>query len=192
MRSGFKVGRIFGSNIHIDRSWNFIFLLVTWNLAGAVFPSLHPDWDTATNIAFGVVASLLFFLSILLHELAHSLVARARGLPVSTLVYDHVMRGDERAFPVLDNERLVGMVYAENLREVDRSAWDTTTVEQVMVPENELEFVTPREDAMEAFQKLAQKEMRQIPVVQNGELVGMLRRRDILRWLQVHSEMMSG
>jgi CBS domain-containing protein len=58
-----------------------------------------------------------------------------------------------------------------------------------MVPKNDLEVVTPREDAMDAFQKLARKEMRQIPVVHNGELVGMLRRRDILRWLQVHSEM---
>lgn len=110
-------------------------------------------------------------------------------LPLSALVYDHVMQGDERAFPVVDGERLLGVVYIENLRDIDRSAWDTTTVRQVMVPEKELEVVTPREDAMDAFQKLAQRDMRQIPVVQNGELVGMLRRRDILRWLQVHSEM---
>ena len=82
MRSGFKVGTIFGINIHVDWSWIFIFLLVTWNLAGAVFPSLHPNWSQSTDIALGIVASLLFFLSILLHELAHSLVAKARGLPV--------------------------------------------------------------------------------------------------------------
>ena len=79
----------------------------------------------------------------------------------------------------------------ENLRDLDRSTWDTTTVQQVMVPQKDLKVVTPREDAMDAFQKLARKEMRQIPVVQNGKLVGMLRRRDILRWLQLRSEMMS-
>jgi CBS domain-containing protein len=83
------------------------------------------------------------------------------------------------------------MVYTENLRDVDRSDWATTTVGQVMVPQKDLEIVTPRDDAMDAFQKLASKEMRQVPVVQNGELVGMLRRRDILRWLQVRSEMMN-
>ncbi len=110
-------------------------------------------------------------------------------MTLSTLVYEHVMRGDERAFPVLEGERLLGVVYIENIREIDRSAWDTTTVRQIMVPEKELEVVTPREDAMDAFQKLAKRDMRQIPVVQNGELVGMLRRQDILRWLQVHSEM---
>jgi Zn-dependent protease/predicted transcriptional regulator len=393
MRSGFGIGKIFGINIHVDWSWIFIFLLVTWNLAAAVFPSLHPNWGLGLNIAVSVAASLLFFLSVLLHELAHSLVAKARGLPVrritlfffggvsniereppspgteflmaivgpltsillgigfiwlgrqnipamatgldnpmqllrgldplstmllwlgpvniliglfnlipgfpldggrvlrsilwalmdnfrratrwatalgqgigwlmilagiamvfgttipvlgtgitngiwlafigwflinaasqsyqqvlvedmlegvpitrlmrepapavspdlpvSDLVYEHVMRGDERAFPVVENERLLGVVYVENLRDLDRSAWDRTTVRQVMVPQNDLDVVTPREDAMDAFQKLARKEMRQIPVVQNGKLVGMLRRRDILRWLQLRSETMS-
>ena len=59
MRSGFKVGRIYGINIHIDWSWIFIFLLVTWNLAAAVFPSLHPDWNVTTNIALGIAASFI-------------------------------------------------------------------------------------------------------------------------------------
>jgi Zn-dependent protease len=391
MRSGFKVGTLFGISIHVDWSWLLIFVLVTWNLAGSVFPSLHPDWSIAMNIGLGLAAAVLFFFSILLHELAHSLVAKARGLPVrritlfffggvsniereppspiteflmaivgpltslllgvgfiwlgrqnipemdtalrsptqllrgldplstmllwlgpinillglfnlipgfpldggrvlrsilwaltkdfrratrwatsvgqgvgwlmilagvamifgatvpvlgsgtlngmwlafigwflvqaasqsyqqvvvedmlegvpitrlmrepapavppdlpvSALVYDHIMRGDERAFPVVEGDRLLGVIYIENLRELDRSTWDQTTVRQVMVPQNELEIVTPREDAMDAFQKLTQREMRQIPVVQNGRLVGMLRRRDILRWLQVRSEM---
>jgi CBS domain-containing protein len=109
-------------------------------------------------------------------------------LPVSDLVYDHVMRGEDRAFPIVEEDRLLGVVYVENLRDVDRAVWDTTTVKQVMVPADDLEVVTPREDAMDAFQKLASKEMRQIPVVQNGKLIGMLRRRDILHWLQVRSQ----
>jgi Zn-dependent protease/CBS domain-containing protein len=391
MRSGFKIARIFGINVYVDWSWLLIFLLVTWDLAGAVFPSLHPSWPLDLNIATGIAASLLFFFSILLHELAHSVVARARGLPVrritlfffggvsniqreppspatefimaivgpltsivlgilfmwiglgrfpqlgaaagnplpflrgldplstmlvwlgpvniiiglfnlipafpldggrvlrsivwaisrnlrtatrwaaaigqafgwlliiagiamafgatlpvlgtgfinglwfafigwflinaaaqsyqqvliedllegipvtrlmhepapavspdmpvSTLVYDHIMRGEERAFPVLDGGHLIGVVYAEDVRKVDRHAWDKTRVKDVMVPETDLEELTPRQDAMEAFQKMASREMRQMPVVQNGKLVGMLRRSDILRWLKVQSEM---
>ena len=102
------------------------------------------------------------------------------------------MRSDESAFPVVEGERLLGMIYIENLRDVDRSAWEGMTVRQVMVPDRELEVVTPRDDAMDAFQKLTQRDMRQIPVVRNGELIGMLRRRDILRWLQVRSEMAGG
>lgn len=50
-------------------------------------------------------------------------------------------------------------------------------------------MVSPHEDAMQAFQKLTQREMRHIPVVENGKLVGRVRRRDLLRWLQVRSDM---
>ncbi len=391
MRTGIKVGRIFGINIHIDWSWIFIFVLVTWNLAAAVFPALHPEWGIGLNIALGVAASLLFFISILLHELAHSLVARASGLPVrrirlfifggvsniereppsplsefliaivgpltsillgaaflllgsmsidgitsglnnpmqllgtldplstmllwlgpiniliglfnmvpgfpldggrilrsilwgiannflratqwatligqgvgwlmiltgvamvfgvtipflgtglinglwfavigwflinaanqsfqrvliedmlegvsiqrlmrepppsvapdlpiSTLVYDRVMREDERAYPVMQNGDLLGMVYVEQIRDIERTEWDSTTVQQVMVPEAELVMANPRDDAMEAFQKLAREEVNQVPVMQNGTLVGILRQKDFMRWFRLHSEM---
>ena len=76
------IGRLFGISIEIDWSWLFIFLLVTWNLAAGVFPSLHPDWSPSLNWGLGVAASLLFFASVLAHELSHALVAQARGLPV--------------------------------------------------------------------------------------------------------------
>jgi CBS domain-containing protein len=48
--------------------------------------------------------------------------------------------------------------------------------------------VTPQEDASDALQKLSQRDVSQMPVVQDGKLVGMLRRQDILRWLQLQSE----
>src|SRR5215831_5278312 len=85
MRSGVRVARIFGIDIFVDWSWLFIFLLVTWNLAAFVFPALHPGWGQALSIVVAVVASLLFFASVLAHELAHSIVAKSRGLPVHSI-----------------------------------------------------------------------------------------------------------
>jgi Zn-dependent protease len=82
---GFRIARIFGINIHMDPSWIFIFLLVTWNLSGVIFPSIHPDWSTPLNIGLGILASILFFASVLAHELSHSLMARAKGLPVGRI-----------------------------------------------------------------------------------------------------------
>jgi Zn-dependent protease len=82
MRSGFRIARLFGINIHVDWSWIFIFLLVTWNLAGVVFPAIYPQMDFGNTLVLSVAASLLFFASVLIHELAHSLMAKARGLPV--------------------------------------------------------------------------------------------------------------
>src|SRR5512135_3571980 len=85
MRSGFKIGKIFGINIYIDWSWLLIFLLVTWNLAAGVFFELHPDWGPYLRWGTAIVAALLFFISVLAHELAHSLVAKASGIPVRSI-----------------------------------------------------------------------------------------------------------
>src|SRR5689334_16438234 len=85
MRGGFNIGRIFGIRINLDWSWIFIFLLVTVNLAVGVFPAWHPDWGPALAWGVAALASLLFFASVLVHELSHSLVARANGLPVQNI-----------------------------------------------------------------------------------------------------------
>ncbi len=388
-RSGFRLARIFGINIYVDWSWVFIFLLVVWNLAFGVFPSLHPTWSAELNWGTAIIAALLFFASVLAHELAHSVVAKARGLPVnritlflfggvsniereptsplteflmaivgpltslvlgivflllagvgilatgglfgaslrflgrlnpvetlllwlgpiniilavfnmvpgfpldggrvlrsilwaltnnlrrathwaaivgqliawgfiligismvfgvnvplfgtglvggiwlafigwflnnaaqqsyrqvvledmlegipvstlmrpnsvtvppnipiSQLVDEYIMNSDERGFPVLDGEHLVGMVSLGDVRKVPRAEWDTTTVAQIMTPEEKLTVATPREDVSQALNDIASRDVRQVPVVQEGRLVGMLRRADIMRWLQLHT-----
>ena len=392
MNNGISIGRIFGIKIGIDWSWLFIFLLVTWNLALGVFPQTHPEWSLGLDIGLAVVASILFFLSVLAHELAHSVVAVSRGLPVrnitlflfggvsniqrepqspgtefvmaivgpltsivigivasilgvissgslkvfnlrnllqvmsglnpvatlllwlgpiniilgifnmipgfpldggrvlrsilwgitgklktatrwatwighivawifiiagismffganlpffgtgfisglwlafigwflnqaasqsyrqvvvqdllegipvsrfmrsnlpsvpsqttvSQLVDDHIMNSEERSFPVTDvSGKLVGVVSLEDIHKVPRKDWDTTPVSQVMIPRSELADLNPREDATEALDALSQKDLRQLPVVQDGQVVGMVRRADIMRWLQLHSE----
>lgn len=82
---GFRLGKIFGIEIDIDWSWIFIFLFISWNLAFGLFPALHPDWGTLLSGIVGIGASLLFFASVLAHELAHSLIAKRRGIPVRSI-----------------------------------------------------------------------------------------------------------
>jgi Zn-dependent protease len=81
---GFGIGRVFGINTRVDWSWLFIFLLVTWNLA-TVLGESHADWGVGLSWGTAVVAALLFFASVLAHEVAHSLVARAQGVPVRSI-----------------------------------------------------------------------------------------------------------
>jgi Zn-dependent protease/CBS domain-containing protein len=393
MRNEIQIGRISGVSIHIDWSWIFIFLIVTFSLAGGFLFVWHPDWNPWLTWAVAVAASLLLFASVLLHELAHALVARARGLPVrkitlflfggasnierepdspkteflmalvgpcvsivlgvillsaglmmagesgqtmaspvetfsrlsplstlllwlgpvnifiglfnlipafpldggrilragiwagtknlrkatrwaagmglligwlfiiaglvvafgaafllfapgvvngvwlafigwflsnaaiksyrqtvvqdllsdvpvtllmrndtpatppdlpvSSLVYDFIMKTGEVAFPVVEGDRIVGMVSQEDVRKVPRNAWDTITVGQIMTRAEQLTVVTPQENASEALDRLERSNVRQapvIPVIQDGRLVGLLRRRDIMRWLQTQSE----
>lgn len=78
---GVRIGRIFGIEIRVDWSWLIILGLVTWNLS-TTFRNAHPDWNGGLAILLGVVAALLMFASVLAHELAHSLVAKLRGLRV--------------------------------------------------------------------------------------------------------------
>ncbi len=81
---GFKMGRIFGITIRVAWSWLVIFALVTFNLVFA-FGNMHPDWSTLLRWTVAVVTALLFFASVLVHELAHSLVAKAQGIPIHNI-----------------------------------------------------------------------------------------------------------
>lgn len=84
MQRGISVIKLFGIEIRLDPSWFFIFFLITWNLATA-FGSLHPEWSVTLRWGGAAAAALLFFASVLVHEYAHSLVARAQGVDVRTI-----------------------------------------------------------------------------------------------------------
>ncbi|NDJ22391.1 CBS domain-containing protein [Nostoc sp. B(2019)] len=79
---GFRVGSIFGFEIRIDLSWLLIVFLVLWTLSVGLFPANYPGLSNATYFGMGLVATLLFFASLLAHELSHSFVARSKGIPV--------------------------------------------------------------------------------------------------------------
>lgn len=85
MPGTFRIGKIAGIDIDIHVSWIIILVLLTVSLATGWFPQLYRGWSTATYWLIAFLSSLLLFVSVLLHELAHSLVARRRGLPVKSI-----------------------------------------------------------------------------------------------------------
>jgi Zn-dependent protease/CBS domain-containing protein len=85
MKASFKLFRIAGITIGIHYTWIFALIFFSWTLAQVYFPSGYTDWSTAVYWITGVIAALLIFVSVLLHELAHSLVANARGIPVHSI-----------------------------------------------------------------------------------------------------------
>ncbi|WP_227269500.1 site-2 protease family protein [Roseobacter weihaiensis] len=80
-----KLFSINGFQIKIDPSWLLIAGLITWSLSRRYFPSVFPGEAYQTYLLMGVIAMLLFFASLLLHELAHSVVARRLGVPVENI-----------------------------------------------------------------------------------------------------------
>ncbi|HVA36045.1 MAG TPA: site-2 protease family protein [Candidatus Dormibacteraeota bacterium] len=80
-----RLGTLFGIEIIVNSSWLFIFALVVWALASGFVPFQAAGLSPLARGGLAVVTALLFFGSVLAHELAHSLVARTRGVPVSSI-----------------------------------------------------------------------------------------------------------
>lgn len=74
--------RIAGIDVHVDWSLLIVFFLIANSLALGVFPSWHPDWGAGIAWATAIAAALLFFASVLAHELSHALVGRRSGAVV--------------------------------------------------------------------------------------------------------------
>jgi len=79
---GIPIGRLFGISIDLDYSWFLIVALLTWILAASYYPTQFPGWTGAEYWGIGFVTAVLLFVSVLVHELAHSLVAQRYGIPV--------------------------------------------------------------------------------------------------------------
>jgi len=84
MRGGLKIGRVFGIPIYLHTSWFLFFLLITYYFAGD-FASRNPQWAGQERWPVAALASLLFFGSLLFHELSHSVVARHYRIPVASI-----------------------------------------------------------------------------------------------------------
>ena len=82
MKSTVPLGRIAGIKVGIHFSWFAILGLITWTLAEGLLPSLNDTWGSITLWALGLLLALSLFASVIVHELAHSIVARARGFEV--------------------------------------------------------------------------------------------------------------
>jgi Zn-dependent protease len=82
MGQGIRIGRIFGIQIALHPSWFVIFLIVTYTLAVGELPRTFRSWDEGLYWVVGGLISLLFFISVLAHELSHAVLARRFGLRV--------------------------------------------------------------------------------------------------------------
>jgi Zn-dependent protease len=85
LRGGLSIGKVFGISIKLHYSWFIIFALVTWAMAASYFPAAYPAWSLSMKIGAGLVTSLLFFGSVLAHELMHSLVAQREGIHIQSI-----------------------------------------------------------------------------------------------------------
>ncbi len=111
METDIKLGKLFGIEIGVSYSWFVIFFLITFSLWGD-YRQKHGDWPESWHVVAAVATSFLFFLSIVIHELSHSLLARAKGLPVHSItlfIFGGVSRIEKEAMNAT-TELLVGII----------------------------------------------------------------------------------
>lgn len=83
--NGFRIATVRGIEVRVHWSWLAIFLVLSWTLADTGFFGQYMAWPLAQRWALGLVTMLLFFLSVLAHELAHSLMAQHYGMRVPSI-----------------------------------------------------------------------------------------------------------
>ncbi|VVC75548.1 Putative zinc metalloprotease Rip3 [Aquicella siphonis] len=81
-RTGLHLFKLAGFEVKLDWSWLFLAILITWSLSAGYFPSSFPGLAPHTYWIMGIIGALGLFLSIILHELCHSLVGRHYGIPI--------------------------------------------------------------------------------------------------------------
>lgn len=107
------------------------------------------------------------------------------SMPVADLIEDYFLPQNRRAMPVADDGRLLGIVTLGDIRDVPAERRATTRVESVMGGRDELVTVSPASSLAAALEALGRGDYEQVPVVENGHLVGMLTRADVLRQFQL-------
>jgi Zn-dependent protease/predicted transcriptional regulator len=80
--TGLRFGRVLGFEIRADNSWFILFALVLWSFTAMVFPQNEPGLGRGAYLLMGLAGTVLLFISLLIHELAHSIIARMKGIPV--------------------------------------------------------------------------------------------------------------
>jgi Zn-dependent protease len=143
-------------------------------------------------------AALVSYRQLLTHEILQDVpVARIMltrfetvppQLPLETLVEAYMQRSDQHAYPVVGaNDEFMGMVFQHDIERLSPVQRRTLTVRDVLHPPEKIVGVRPEEDVLEVLNLLANRDLNQVPVLEQGQMVGLVHRADILRWLALHA-----
>jgi predicted transcriptional regulator len=108
---------------------------------------------------------------------------------VQELVDRYILHRRERVFLVGEGKSLQGIVCLEDVKKIPREKWAGMTVSEIMTPKEKLEAVSPDDDGNKILNSLTAKDIHQVPVVEEGKVTGIICRSDILRYIQLRSEL---
>jgi len=110
-------------------------------------------------------------------------------LTIQQLVNEQILTSGRRCFPVVQNDRVLGLITIHDIKGVPREQWHTKTAEEVMTHFANLKSVSPDEDLATVLKILTEQNINQLPVVKDGNIVGMIARDNLLSFISVRSEL---
>ncbi len=119
-------------------------------------------------------------------------IAVPPDVSIATFIEDFVYSYHHRCFPVTSNGFLIGSVGTEQAAKIDREAWTTTRVEQVMIRQQLEDVVAPAADALAALAQMRRSGKSRLWVVEQGRLVGILSLRDLMELLSTKLQLEQG
>ena len=108
----------------------------------------------------------------------------SRVIPVSELVENFIYRHHHKMFPVVDEQRLIGCVTTNDVKELDRAEWERQTVGSIAKSCDETNTIPPDTDALEALTRMSKSGVSRLMVVEEGRLLGILTLKDLMNLLQ--------
>ena len=111
------------------------------------------------------------------------------SISVQELMEDYILKKRERAFLVTEAGRLAGIVCLEDVKAVPSEKRTVTTVREIMTPRDKLETVSWEDDGSQVLARLASGKINQVPVIEDGEIKGIVCRTNILDFLHLRSEL---
>jgi Zn-dependent protease/CBS domain-containing protein len=107
---------------------------------------------------------------------------------LSTVVLDYMLARGQRTVAVAAGRELLGLITLQDIRQVPREEWEATSVFKAMTPREKLFKVDVRDDVTEALELMARENVHQLPVTEGGLFVGFITRAEVLRLMQLRSE----
>ena len=107
---------------------------------------------------------------------------------LAQLVDDYVLSTGRRCFLVTQNGHLLGLITVHQIKCIPRAAWAQTTVRQTVIPLEGLRYVSPEAEVSEALTLMDEEDIGQVPVLKEGQLLGVIGRDHLLRILRAHLE----
>jgi len=111
------------------------------------------------------------------------------GMPLDRLVEDNILGQGQRCFFVAEQDDLKGLITLHNVRRVALDKRSQVTTDQVMTPADSVHWVHPEDDVMAVLQRMDESDVNQVPVVEDGRLLGLITRESLLHDIRMRAEL---